>query len=272
MSKFAKINIFESQWVDLVFKGRNQEYGAYVLRKDGDKNTTRGIVFAIVFFTMLITTPMIIDYIKGFADNADENVKVTEVVNMEEPPPIDKKQPPPPPVEPPPPLKSTVKFTPPEIKPDEQVPDEPPPAQDEMKDKDASTKTVEGNPDGVDASLLESGDGDNTGDAEPEIITFAEQMPEFGDNPSALSEFLARNINYPEMAKANGQEGKVIVQFVVGREGKISDITVVKKGGWGFDEAALEVVKKMPAWKPAKQNGKPVPLRMTLPIKFTLQN
>jgi protein TonB len=119
---------------------------------------------------------------------------------------------------------------------------------------------------------LESGNGDNTGEAEPEIVTFAEQMPEFGDDPAALAEFLSRNINYPEMAKANGQEGKVIVQFVVGRDGKISDIEVLKKGGWGFDEAALEVVKKMPAWKPAKQNGKAVPLRMTLPIKFTLQN
>lgn len=268
MSKLAKINIFDSNWVDIVFKGRNQSYGAYVLRKEGDKNTNKGIVFAIIFFTLVITTPMIIDFIKGIVEKGSEEVKVTEVTTLEEPPPVDKKQPEPPKVEEPPPLKSTVKFTPPVIKPDEQVPDEPPPAQDEMKDKDAGTETVQGDPNGVDASLLQSGDGDNTGEAEPEIVTFAEQMPELED----LNEFLARNINYPEMAKANGQEGKVIVQFVVGRDGKISDVEILKKGGWGFDEAALEVVKKMPAWKPAKQNGKPVPLRMTLPIKFTLQN
>lgn len=268
MSKLSKINIFDSNWVDLVFAGRNHSYGAYVLRKDSNKNTNKGIFFAIVFFTAVISTPMVIDLIKGLAEKEKEDVKVTEVTTLEEPPPMDEKQPPPPPVEPPPPLKSTVKFTPPEIKPDEQVSEEPPPANDELKDKDASTKTQEGSKDGVDPSLFEA-TGDNTGDAEPEVVLFAEQEAVFNGE---IGEWLGRNLNYPEMAKANSQEGKVIVQFVIERDGTLTDIEVIKKGGWGFDEAALEVVKKMPPWKPAKQNGKPVRLRYTLPIKFTLQN
>jgi protein TonB len=198
-----------------------------------------------------------------------EDVKVTEVQTLEEPPPVDKITPPPPPAEPPPPLKSTVQFTPPEIKPDEQVPDEPPPAQDEMKDKDAGTATVEGDPNGIDASLqLPSGDG-LTGDAEPEFVTFAEQNAEFNGE---LFEWLGKNIQYPDMAKQNSIEGKVIIQFVVEKDGKITNVEVVKKAGWGFDEAAVEVVKKMPAWKPAKQNGKAVRLQMSLPVRFTLSN
>lgn len=268
MSKLSKINIFDGNWVDLVFAGRNQAYGAYVLRKKGNENTNKGIFFAIVFFTLVISAPMIVDLIKGLVPKAAEDVKITEVTTLEEPPPVDEKTPPPPPAPPPPPLKSTVKFTPPEIKPDEEVPDEPPPVQEEMKDKDAATETVEGDPNGVDPSLLQpSGDGLD-GDAEPEIVTFAEQPAEFPDGD--LYEWLGKTINYPDMAKSSGIEGKVVVQFVIERDGHITDVEIVKKGGWGFDEAALEVVKKMKPWKPAKQNGKPVRLRYTLPIKFTL--
>jgi len=137
-----------------------------------------------------------------------------------------------------------------------------------MKDKDAGTETVEGDPNGIDASLA---DGDGlTGDAEPEFVTFAEQGAEFANGE--LFEWLGKNIQYPDMAKQNGIEGKVIIQFVVERDGKITNVEVVKKAGWGFDEAAVEVVKKMPPWKPAKQNGKPVRLQMNLPVRFTLSN
>ncbi len=266
----GKINIFDGNWVDLVFKGRNQNYGAYVLRKKSDEYTNKGVFFAIVFFTLAISAPVIVNYIKGLVPKDIEDVKVVEVNTLEEPPPVDKDQPPPPPAEPPPPLKSTVKFTPPEIKPDEEVPDEPPPTQDDMKDKDAGTKTVEGDPEGVDASLLESGDG-VTGDEGNEIVTFAEQPAEFPGGPEALGNYLSKNIQFPPLARENGQEGKVILQFVVDKTGNISDIEVVKKVGWGFEEEAIRVIKTMPAWKPAKQNGKPVIIRMVLPVVFKLQ-
>jgi protein TonB len=265
----GKINIFDNNWVDMVFKGRNQEYGAYVLRKDSDKNTNKGILYAIVFFTLAISAPVIVNYIEGLVPKDVEEVKVVEVNTLEEPPPVDKDQPPPPAAEPPPPLKSTVKFTPPEIKPDEQVPDEPPPTQEDMKDKDAGVKTEEGDPNGVDASLLESGDG-LTGDAAPEIVTFAEQMPQFGDGPEDLMRYLSKNTVYPPNARENTIEGRVVLQFVVGVDGKISQIEVLKKLGWGCDEEAVRVVKSMPDWRPGKQNGKAIPVRYTLPFVFKL--
>ncbi len=265
----GKINIFDSNWVDMVFSGRNQSYGAYVLRKESDKNTNKGILYAIVFFTLAVSTPVIINYIEGLVPKEVEEVRVVEVNTLEEPPPVDKNQPPPPPAEPPPPLKSTVKFTPPEIKPDEEVPDEPPPTQEELKVVDAGIKTEEGDPNGVDASLLSDGDG-LTGDTGPEIVTFAEQMPEFEGGQEAMMNYLSKNINYPPVARENGIEGRVVLQFVVGTDGKISQIEVLKKLGWGLEEEAVRVVKAMPAWRPGKQNGKAVFVKFTLPIVFRL--
>lgn len=265
----GKINIFDNNWVDMVFSGRNQKYGAYVLRKESDKNTNKGILYAIVFFTLAISAPVIVNYIEGLVPKDVEEVKVVEVNTLEEPPPIDKNEPPPPPAEPPPPLKSTVKFTPPEIKPDEEVPDEPPPTQEEMKEKDAGVKTEEGDPNGVDESLLSDGDG-LTGDVGPEIVTFAEQMPEFEGGQEEMMRYLQKNLNYPPVARENGIEGRVVLQFVVGTDGKISQIEVLKKLGWGLEEEAVRVVKTMPAWRPGKQNGKPVFVKFTLPIVFKL--
>lgn len=264
----AKLDIFDSKWVELVFTGRNHNYGAYVLRKKGDEYTIKGIVLAVVLFTFSISAPVVVNYIKSKIPKENE-VKVTDVTTLEEPPPIDKNEPPPPPTEPPPPLKSTVKFTPPEIKPDEEVPeDEPPPIQEEMKDKDAGVTTVQGDPNGVDASLTEGGEGD--GDA-PEILTFAEQMPEFPGGNEEMYKFLSKNIQYPQVARENGQDGKVVLTFVVGTDGKISSIEQVgRRLGWGLDEEAVRVVKSMPPWIPGKQNGKTVTVKFTLPIRFQL--
>lgn len=265
----GKIDIFDNRWVDLVFSGRNKSYGAYVLRKQGDSNTIKGILAAVMVFVLSVSIPAIINLIKEKLPQ-EQDVKITEVSLLEEPPPIDKNEPPPPPTEPPPPLKSTVKFTPPEIKPDEKVPDdEPPPIQEEMKDKDAGKATVEGSADGVDMSLIENtGTGEGEG---PEILTFAEQMPEFVGGLEEMYKFINKNIQYPQMARENGIQGKVILTFVVGTDGKISQIEQVsKKLGWGLDDEAIRIVKSMPNWVPGKQNGKPVAVKFTLPIKFQL--
>ncbi|MFN9110716.1 MAG: energy transducer TonB [Bacteroidota bacterium] len=102
---------------------------------------------------------------------------------------------------------------------------------------------------------------------EEEILLFAEQMAEF---PGDLKRYIGKNLNYPEAAKAIAQEGKVVVQFTIGKDGKISDIIIIKKAGYGFDEEVIRLIENMPDWKPAIQNGKPVNLRYTLPIDFKL--
>lgn len=122
---------------------------------------------------------------------------------------------------------------------------------------------VESDPNGVDDALLSKpkNKSDNI------TVTFAEQMPEFNGN---LMAYLSENIVYPSMAEENNIEAKVITQFIVEIDGSISNVEIIKKMGWGFDEEALRVVKAMPNWKPGKQNGKPVRVLYTLPIHFKI--
>src|SRR5262249_43566692 len=100
-----------------------------------------------------------------------------------------------------------------------------------------------------------------------QTYTFVGQMPEFiGDRDA----YLSNNLRYPEAARDAGIEGKVVIQFVVNEEGNISDAVVVRGIGGGCNEEALRVVKSMPRWKPGKNNGQPVKVKLTLPINFTL--
>lgn len=263
----GKTDIFSDDWCEIVFEDRNKAYGAYELRKKSSSNILKGIIWSIISFTAVVSAPVVINYIRGLS-KAETIVKVSEVTTLDAPPPIDKEQPPPPEVPPPPPLKSTVKFTPPVIKPDEQVPDEPPPTQEEMKDKDASTVTQEGDPNGVPAGL---GEGDATIGDEQQVFISVEQMPEFPGGNEELFKYLAQKISYPPLAKENGISGKVYVQFVIDNGGTVKDVKVVRGIGGGCDEEAVRVVKAMPAWKPGKQNGKSVNVQYSLPIKFTLK-
>ncbi|HPU46600.1 MAG TPA: energy transducer TonB [Bacteroidales bacterium] len=103
-----------------------------------------------------------------------------------------------------------------------------------------------------------------------EIFTFVEEYPEFPGGDKALREYILNNIKYPEVARTSGITGTVYVQFVVEKDGSISDVKVVRGIGGGCDEEAVRVVKSMPKWKPGKQRGQPVRVYFTLPIEFKL--
>lgn len=105
----------------------------------------------------------------------------------------------------------------------------------------------------------------------PPIIDFADVMPVFDNGNGDLYAFLQRKMSYPELAFKANREGKVVVLFEVDEIGNVRNPQVIKSLGFGCDEEALRVVQLMPKWKPALQNGKPVPVRMRLPINFTLQ-
>ncbi len=122
---------------------------------------------------------------------------------------------------------------------------------------------VESDPNGVDDALLSK----PKNKPDDITVTFAEQIPEFNGD---LMAYLSENIVYPSMAEENNIEAKVITQFIVEIDGSISNVEIIKKKGWGFDEEALRVVKAMPNWKPGKQNGKPIRVLFTLPIHFKI--
>jgi periplasmic protein TonB len=266
---------------DIIFEDRNKEYGAYVLRKKYDNNVRNGLIWGILLFLLIVFIPVISDTISKLkGDVVDEEIIVT--VDLEAPPSLDPETPPPPPPPdippPPPPSKPTIRYTPPVVKADEDVTDEePPPIIDDLKDIAISTKTQEGNEDGVDLGILDDyGDGPIAppvveAPKKEEIFTRVEQMPQFGSGEKELLEYLAKNIKYPAIARENGIQGTVVIQFVVDKNGKVTEPTVVRELGGGCDEEALRVIRNMPNWIPGKQQGKPVKVRYTLPVRFKLE-
>lgn len=266
---------------DLIFQYRNKDYGAYQLRKAYNKRMTRATILAVVLLAFVALIPSIVNFIR---ENLPEEETLNVEVQLSEPPSLDPKQeppPPPPPVEPPP-ARPTIAFTIPVVKKDEEVIEEvPPPTIEEMKDVEISTKTQEGNDNGVleglgDAPIEEAPPPPIVQEAEKpkptqEVFKVVEQMPSFPDGQAALLRYLAQNIEYPTIAKENGVEGMVVVQFVVERDGSIAAAQVVKGIGAGCDEEALRVVRGMPKWQPGKQRGQPVRVQFNLPIRFKLE-
>lgn len=103
-----------------------------------------------------------------------------------------------------------------------------------------------------------------------EIFTIVEQQPGFPGGMGAFYKYVQKKMKYPSQARRMGIEGKVFVQFVVGKDGSINDVKVIRGIGAGCDEEAIRVLKNSPQWAPGKQRGKPVKVRMVLPITFKL--
>lgn len=108
--------------------------------------------------------------------------------------------------------------------------------------------------------------------SEAEVFTMVEQMPEFVGGESAMMSFIESNINYPEQEKLANIQGVVYVSFIVNEVGKVINVKVIRgmNNHPNFDKETLAMMNKMPNWKPGKQNGKPVSVQYTLPIKFAL--
>ncbi len=251
---------------ELVFANRNKEFGAYVIRKGYNKTTAQALLISLAVFTLLISGPVIMNFLNPGEDSAVEKpVEVT--VDLKEPPPIDKNEPPPPPPPPPPPTIETVKFTPPVVV-DREIEDEDqPPPQEELSETNVGVVTQAG-----DDNATELPDEEPVADPDAgKIFTFVEEQAEFPGGEEARITFLQKNIKYPALARENGIEGRVYVTFVVGPDGSIRDVKVLRGIGGGCDEEATRVVKMMPAFKPAKQNGRPVNVQFNMPIVFSLK-
>jgi len=268
----SKIDLFNPQWLDVVFDGRNKNYGAYELRKGNSKTTSRAVIIGSLLFIVMVSLPLIIRYISGILPE-EEKVKITEVV-LAPPPPINKEELPPPPPEPPKPKVDQIKFPPPVVVPAEQVRDEEPPTVEELKVADPGQKTIEGDPN-ADIVIDEP-----VGEAPKEVAVIednsikdfasVEVLPEFQGGMAGWGKYLQKNLKYPPMARENNITGRVIMSFVVEKNGNLTDIKVLRGIGGGCDEEAIRVLKNAPAWKPGIQNGRPVRVAYTMPIFFQL--
>ena len=248
---------------DIVFQGRNQEYGAYELRANYNRRVSFIIGGMLVFSIALLGVKKFID--RPREAEVEEVLKV-EQIDLTPPPPVEE-QPPPPPPPPPPPMVEMVKFTPPVIK-EDAAEEEPQKLQEEVKETQVGTKDQEG-----EAIVAPPTDvAGPTEPAAPEIFTIVEEMPEFPGGAQAMYKYIQQNVQYPAMAREAGISGKCFMKFVVNETGAISNVEVLKgvPGCPDCDKEAIRVLKSMPAWKPGKMTGRPVKVFYTLPINFKL--
>ena len=276
----AKIDLIDNSWVDLVFEGKNQAYGAYQLRKNTGK---RNLMSLLVMFGIGVAIAAFVA-IKGVVENAmkqdvaieadielqklAEKKKEPEVKKREEPI-VDKVE-----VEK---VKSSVKFVPPVIKKDDEVKPE-----DELKSQEELSKTntaigafdVKGNDEAAGEVLKAKeviAQPEPPKEEETKVFDVVEQMPSFPGGAGALMQYLSSNIKYPVVAEENGVQGRVVCTFVVEKDGSITDVRVIKPVDPSLDKEAVRVVKGMPRWIPGKQNGSAVRVKYTVPVTFRLQ-
>jgi protein TonB len=266
----AKIDLTSLEWCDLIFQGKNKAYGAYVMRADSPKRHNRAMLLVVLIALAAFSVPALIKL--ATPEQKEEMTTVTEFSKLIEPEvPEDMKR-----VEPlaPPPeaIRSSVKFTAPVIK--EVVNEE-----NEIKSQDELNKTdvaisiadVKGN-DEEHGKLIE--DVKQIVTQAPEIETtldIAEQMPSFPGGNVELMSFIQKNLKYPVIDTENGTQGRVICQFVVGKDGSVTNVTIARSVSPTCDKEAIRVIQSMPRWIPGKQNGKTVAVKYTVPIVFKLQ-
>jgi protein TonB len=270
----SKLDILKPEWLDIVFKGRNQSYGAYALRKENPKSTVKALYITVILFVVAVSLPTIINKIKGFIPKAPDKVKIIEV-NLKPPPPVDEtKKPPPPPPEPPKPKVDQVRFPPPVVKPDNEVKEKDPPTVEDLKTADPGPKDQKGDPTAAIRIDEPVGNSDAKAVTEDpnEIFTAVENSAEFPGGIEKFYKYLGNSIRYPAVARENNVQGKVFLTFVVEKDGSLTDIKVMRGIGSGCDEEAMRVIKASPKWKPGQQNGRTVRQQYTVPISFTLQD
>ncbi|TKC05166.1 energy transducer TonB [Pedobacter frigoris] len=268
----SKIDLLKRDWLDVVFANKNKSYGAYELRQKSASNTTKSLLIASTAFVLLFLSPKIVDLFKGAAP-VEEEVKQVEVI-MQPPPPVNPETPPPPPVQPPPPKQDQVKFPPPVVKPDELVRDEEPVTIEDLKKADPGQKTIAGDPDADIVITTAAGDGPKQAavveDTKVYDFTSLEKNPEYPGGIEKFYAYVQKTVKYPQMAQDANIQGKVLLSFVVEKDGSLTDIKVDRKLGGGTDEEAMRVLRNSIKWIPGIQNGKKVRVKYNIPISFTL--
>lgn len=275
----AKIDLISNEWADLVFQGRNKVYGAYQLRRGTSKRNIVSMIFvaavAAVAYLGLAAYNSYQEAQKAKFEaemeasllDAKKEAKVekkTETPKVEQVQKVEK-------------VKSSIAFTPPVIKKDSEVkPEEEMKTQDELKETPTAIGAfdVKGNDDAGGTVLkaveeIAAPEPPKHEEEQNKIFEVVEQQPQFPGG--SVNGWLADHIKYPVVAAENGISGRVVVQFVVERDGSVSQVRVVRGVDPSLDKEAQRVISSMPKWIPGKQNGQAVRSRFTVPVTFRLQ-
>jgi len=260
----AKQKIDAPPLLEIVFEKRNKDYGAYVLRRKYPRTLILAMIIGVVGFSTGVITPYLNAKALEGRQEREERVVEIQMENLDQP--TEAVAPPPPP--PPPPAEEAVqqsRYVPPvvvdTIKPEE--------ATQLMTADDARVEIVD---DEVteEIAVIEMEEIQEE-EPEPEPFVVVEEMPMFPGGETALLQYISENTIYPEVAKENNIQGRVIVRFCVNSTGGVSQISVLKGVDPELDEEAIRVVSTLPKFKPGKQGGKPVPVWYMVPITFTLK-
>lgn len=250
-------------WDDLVFEHRNKLYGAYLLRRAYPDHLIIGLIATIVVVVVIIslqnTTPRV--------TTSDETSLLDEgVVTLTELPRLPERtksksvihQP----------EKSVKKDTAPLVTTDEVIPE---------TEVEAITEYVSGDEEGSGSGVVGTIEGIGTialPDPDPignGPIDMAEVMPSYDGGMEAMMKFIQKKLRYPRVPLKLGIDGTVYVRFVVRGDGRVTDVEVIRGIHRDCDEEAARVVAMLPAWKGGSHHGRPVSVRMVLPIRFSLE-
>ena len=242
---------------DIVFTGRNQAYGGYVLRKSYPRNLHVSTILAVCFAVIIVLTPFLYFYFEPLPLLDDDMITDVEYFSVMPPPNDDVNK-----------LAGSL----PEQAPEEMAPvvtdsvteeklkpvEDKPPVEEEERPADSAGKSP-GN------ALSGYGTGDADG-----LVSMIDVYPRFPGGDDARLWFLRKNVRYPESAMKAGTQGVIVVVFIIETDGSVSNIEVTKAIGGGCDEEAIRVVKLMPRWEPARRNGKAVRVVIRMPIVFKM--
>lgn len=276
MVNFAKINLTKRDWIDIVFEGRNKKYGAYVMRRRSSKTAVWAMIMGIVFFTLLMSAPMLIRELGGATGGGKKSIDETvTLVDLLPPPDVPKDEvfiPPPPPKE----IKSITevkKFTPPVVASEDEVIEEMV-TQKELETAIAGSKNIDASADGdvmIDETPVEHiVEKQITEDTRVHDMKSVQVQPEYPGGMAAFIKFVIDNMGNIRVDSTN--DLKLEFRFVIEKDGKLTDIKVINDGGYpDIAKLATNVLSWSPKWEPGVINGKPVRVAYVLPMTIRMQ-
>lgn len=271
--------ILSADILDIIFEGRNKDYGAYELRKTYNKRMVTSLVIVAAIIALLFIGYLVSSLLEDKQETKTVQVQDVQLEEIKQEEKKEEPPPPPPPKPPEPPKVEMAKFTPPKIVKDEEVKeDEKPPEVEKLEETKIGTMNQEGQKDEgivappvedagkgvVEAPKKDDEDWDKT-------FTKVEIESEYPGGAAAWQRYLNRNLRYPQEAIDNEVQGAVVVQFIVDKEGNVSDVEAIS-GPQELRAEAVRVIKKSGKWTPAVQNGRQVKSYKKQPIVFRLES
>ena len=279
------VDLTSKEWCDIVFEAKNKDLGAYVMRQKSAARHNKSMIVVVIFIIVVFILSQVIQSVRQAWEEAQPKDEIEQIVTSidnaveeEEEEEVQERVEQPEPEALPEEILNTVKVTELLIAKDEEVTkDDEIQSQDELKETQTAFGQTNFDQGTDDRNVVREHKNEvivEEKKPEPEkeeVFRAVEQMPRFPGGEAELMKYLSSHINYPTMAMENNVQGRVVVQFVVTKTGKIGEVKVVRSVDRDLDKEAVRVCKTLPDFIPGKMNGQAVNVWYTLPVSFKLQ-